>query len=95
MENGKCLFFKYSQSVLITIVASLLWLKSGECEDLKPVVNAGPGVQPVHTGQGPVPRWPTEEDPPDPAVEQRHGAHVAGLLGEVNITACTEITSGT
>ena len=69
-------------------------LESGDGEDLKPVVNAGPGVQSVYAGQGPVPGRLAEEDPPGSAVEQRHGAHVAGLLEEVNITVCAQITTG-
>ena len=57
------------------------------------MVDAGPGVQSVHTGEGSVPGGLAEDDPPDPTVEQRHGAHMAGLLVEVNITACTQVTS--
>ena len=84
----------YARLWSITIFASVLRLQSGECEDLKPVVDAGPGVESVHTGQGAVPGGLAEEDSPDPAVEQSHGAHVTGLLVEEDITACTEVTTG-
>ena len=78
----------------MTIFLRLLrLLESGDGEDLEPVVDAGPGVQPVHTGQGAVPGGLAEDDPPGPAVEQRHGAHVTGLLVEVNITVCTQVTT--
>ena len=79
----------------MTISPSLLGLQPADGEDLEPVVDAGPGVEAVHTGQGSVPGGPTEENPPGPTVEQRHGAHVTGLLVEVNITVCTEVAAGT
>ena len=91
MENRNYLLILLQ---LITVFARLLrLLESGDGEDLEPVVDTGPGVEPVHTGQGPVPGGLDEEDPPDPAVEQRHGAHVAGLLVEVNITVCAQVTT--
>ena len=92
MENRNYLLI--SLQFLITKFPRLLRLpESGDGEDLEPVVDTGPGVEPVHTGQGPVPGGLDEEDPPDPAVEQRHGAHMAGLLVEVNITVCTEVAT--
>ena len=56
------------------------------------MVDARPGVETVHGEKGPVQGELAEDDPLDPAVEEGHGAHVAGLLVQVHITASAQIS---
>ena len=78
--------------LLYTKFADIVRFLKVDFEHLKPVIDALPGVETVHGGESPVSGGLAEDDPPDPAVEESHGAHVAGLLVQVHLTARAQVS---
>ena len=57
------------------------------------MIDARPGVKHINTNQGSIRGRMTEDDLLGSAVEQGHGAHVAGFLVEVDVIPGAQISS--
>ena len=57
------------------------------------MIDARPGVKHINTDQGSIRGRMTEDDLLGSAVEQGHGAHVAGFLVEVDVIPGAQISS--
>ena len=78
--------------LLYTKFADIVRFLKVDFEHLKPVIDALPGVETVHGGESPVSGGLAEDDPPDPAVEESHGAHVTRLPVKIDVTASAEVS---